>query len=140
MSQSKRATLAVVLALSGCAAQSAEPAGEEVTSGDEAEGADVDAEASCSALADAGPEPSLASIQELGGEFVDLDQGLSDALSGSAVDCTLAAELRERICELAERVCRIAEQNPDSSEAAMRCEDGTQRCTAARALVGERCE
>ena len=57
----------------------------------------------------------------------------------SAVDCDVAADLRDRICELAERICAIAAENPDDALLETQCKSGRAACDRARQNVSVGC-
>jgi hypothetical protein len=75
---------------------------------------------------------------------VDLARAIGDeaqplATPPSPVDCAVAADLRDRICDLAERICAIAQREPQDVEVALKCQRARSACDEARARVTRAC-
>lgn len=69
-------------------------------------------------------------------EMTTLSTELDQLFAQPVLDCALAQQLRDRICELSDRICELAE---DDGESEALCTDSRTRCETARRRVSTRC-
>ncbi|HJL04778.1 MAG TPA: hypothetical protein RMH85_05015 [Polyangiaceae bacterium LLY-WYZ-15_(1-7)] len=143
--------LGLPLAFAGCGgsapaeSRSAAPAAQDSVTGGEATTsvtAEESADAQPAGMAPSSSEPSpMISGSGAGEEWDALlaaEADLGEAFETATVDCDVARDLRDQICDLSGRICAIADETPDPSTAE-RCRDGEARCDSARDRVDDRC-
>ena len=57
----------------------------------------------------------------------------------TASDCSVAADLRDRICDLSQRICDIAAREASAADVALKCQRARTTCDEAKAGVQRGC-